>query len=828
MKNRILYTSILLCLLLAGSATAQNFSSRKVYVDPGHDGYDANSRPMATINYPQSNSLGFYESTASLKKGLALRTWLQGANAQVMMSRTTAISTTAKNVTARANEARTWAASPLWSLHSNAANGSANYLLFLYDGNSSGTPTYPAAKALATAAWPKMWGNTLTPWTAYSETNMNMKTDQQNGGNLGVLGGPVGVLSEGSFHDYGPERHRLMSQAYCQMEAWNVFRGLCAYYGAGTPSKGAVTGFVKDQAKTISASTVPQRQDSYNTTTVRDHDKYFPINGCKVELMSGSTVVATYTTDGFYNGVFGFFDINPGSYTLRCSATGYNCATASVTVTAGGLACPKVYMTQGSNACPGANDPVEITKYVVGEGANAPYTPLLSSPYSFAYGKTISVGIPTATGTTASGPWETRTDNFTWTSSNTAVATVSNIGQITGVGNGTTTIKGVVTNGGSPATSYTKNSWLQFNISVTGAPTTVAVTGVTVSPTTLSINKGGTSTLTATVNPSNATNKTVSWSSNNTGVATVSTSGVVTTVATGTATITVTTQDGNKTATCAVTVVDVPVVAVTGVSVSPTTLSINKGGTSTLTATVSPGDATNKNVNWTSNNTGVATVSTSGVVTAVAAGTATITVTTVDGGKTATCAVTVTIGSNDQLKLVIVARKAPGEIPEAAATDPPLTSLLPETPADKTGSGVLFINDAQTNVAVTRSRELTPPTSYEIYPAGMAEVSNYGGISTTATVGYLTIKVINSGREGLITIPVGDLVGINTPEADAIKVLPTETGIAVQFEGSAIVELYTINGVLIDKAQAFQSYSRHLAKGVYIIRVNDQTRKFVK
>jgi uncharacterized protein YjdB len=177
-----------------------------------------------------------------------------------------------------------------------------------------------------------------------------------------------------------------------------------------------------------------------------------------------------------------------------------------------------------------------------------------------------------------------------------------------------------------------------------GGNTNVAVTGVTMSPTTASIAVGATTTLSATVAPSNATNKNVTWSSSNTGVATVSTSGVVTGVTAGSATITVTTADGNRTATCAVTVTTSNV-AVTGVTMSPTTASVAVGATTSLSATVNPSNATNKNVTWSSSNTGVATVSTTGVVTGVAAGSATITVTTADGNRTATSAVTVTAAS---------------------------------------------------------------------------------------------------------------------------------------------------------------------------------------
>lgn len=89
--------------------------------------------------------------------------------------------------------------------------------------------------------------------------------------------------------------------------------------------------------------------------------------------------------------------------------------------------------------------------------------------------------------------------------------------------------------------------------------------------------------------------------------------------------------------------VDTPVnVAVTGVSVSPTTASLDVGGTQQLTATVEPSNATNAAVTWSTSAANCATVSSSGLVTGMAAGSATITVETADGGKTATCAVTVT------------------------------------------------------------------------------------------------------------------------------------------------------------------------------------------
>ena len=174
-----------------------------------------------------------------------------------------------------------------------------------------------------------------------------------------------------------------------------------------------------------------------------------------------------------------------------------------------------------------------------------------------------------------------------------------------------------------------------------GAETPVAVESVALDKTEVSIEAGKTATLVATITPANATNKEVTWKSDAEAVATVA-DGVVTAVAEGKANITVTTKDGEKTATCAVTVTPAAAaVAVESVALDKAELSIEAGKTATLVATITPDNATNKNVTWATDNDKVATVA-NGVVTAVAEGKANITVTTEDGAKTATCAVTVT------------------------------------------------------------------------------------------------------------------------------------------------------------------------------------------
>ena len=174
--------------------------------------------------------------------------------------------------------------------------------------------------------------------------------------------------------------------------------------------------------------------------------------------------------------------------------------------------------------------------------------------------------------------------------------------------------------------------------------TPVPVTGVSLNKNSLSLTVGGKDTLIATVAPTNASNQKVNWSSSNDKIASVDSSGYVTAVAQGSATITATTEDGKKTANCAVTVT-ASTVAVTGVTLDKSSATVNVGATLQLTATVAPSNATNKAVTWTSSNNSIATVDANGKVTGKAVGSATIQVTTTDGKKTASCTVTVTQGS---------------------------------------------------------------------------------------------------------------------------------------------------------------------------------------
>jgi uncharacterized protein YjdB len=150
---------------------------------------------------------------------------------------------------------------------------------------------------------------------------------------------------------------------------------------------------------------------------------------------------------------------------------------------------------------------------------------------------------------TASDP-EGSALTYTWTKVSGPTATITNgttaTATVSGLTNGNTYVFQLTVSDGSLTASD--------QVQVTVASSNVAVTGVTVSPASATLSVGGTQALTATIAPANATNKNVTWTTSNASVATVNTSGLVTAVASGTATITVTTQDGNRTATSAITV----------------------------------------------------------------------------------------------------------------------------------------------------------------------------------------------------------------------------------------------------------------------------------
>ena len=264
------------------------------------------------------------------------------------------------------------------------------------------------------------------------------------------------------------------------------------------------------------------------------------------------------------------------------------------------------------------------TATVTVTGCTVPVASVSVSPASATVAAGQSVQL-TATPKDANGnPLSGRT--VTWSSNNTSVAIADVNGNVTAIAAGSATI--TATSEGQSGTAA---------ITVTNVP----VASVTVTPASASIQQGQTIQLTATPKDANGnalTGRVVTWSSSNTAVASVNAGGFVTSGAAGSATITAASE--GKSGTAAITVTSVPVASVT---VSPAPGSVQAGQTLQLTATpkdVNGNPLTGRTITWSSSNTSVATVSASGLVTGVVAGSATITATS--EGQSGTSAITVT------------------------------------------------------------------------------------------------------------------------------------------------------------------------------------------
>jgi len=329
-KSLILFAAVVFQLL---SLQAADLTGVKIYLNPGHGGYDgANDRNVETIPYALGDTLGFWESWSNLRKALALRNRLESAGATVYISRTQNRDEDDRLLSEIAEEANTNGVDAFLSIHSNAlgSNAGTNYLLFLFHGYDA-EPTVAESKTQATAAWPFLFENNLTWWSNYT-TSTNIRGDFSFYGNtsgLGVLRPLIvpGFLSEGSFHDYKPETHRLLNEAYRKLEADRFYKYFCSYFGTEMPATGTIAGWVKGTDQRVND---PRYIYKAGTT-----DEWLPLNGTKVKLMNAAgDSLNSYTVDNNYNGVYAFFNLTPGTYKLRFSAASHQTKDTTVTVTA--------------------------------------------------------------------------------------------------------------------------------------------------------------------------------------------------------------------------------------------------------------------------------------------------------------------------------------------------------------------------------------------------------------------------------------------------------------------------------------------------------------
>ncbi len=342
-------------------ATKKNFSDFKIYINPGHGGYDGNDRGMKVQKDEQTVGYFWWESQSNLDKGLKLNEWLIELGFQTKISRTENTSgpgdiedyypnaTGAKldsllaggdrHLSAIVAEANTYDADFMLSIHSNAGSPS-NYVLQLFRGLTPGDErTYsdmPTAEnnqksfEITTLMGEYQWSNGITTWNGrsapYIAGDKTFGADIMGWSNgYGVLRRlkVPGTISEGAMHDYYPETHRLMNMDYKHLEAWHFRKTFCHYYMDYKQTKGGIAGQVRDSYR---KQTFPKM-----FRVKGSRDEKIPINRAKVELLQNGEVIRTYETDTCYNGVFIFWDLEPGKYSVRVPEGQYELRVPGIT-----------------------------------------------------------------------------------------------------------------------------------------------------------------------------------------------------------------------------------------------------------------------------------------------------------------------------------------------------------------------------------------------------------------------------------------------------------------------------------------------------------------
>lgn len=345
-KKLTIAAAILSAIAITGAArTAEGL---KIYINPGHGGHDPNDRNVVIAPYAAGDPEGYWESNSNLSKGLQLRDMLEAKGYKVVMSRVTNTSADDLDLGVIVRLSNESNADLFFSIHSNATGTSVrrNFPLMLHRGYDN-DPVKPADRDVCVVLNKHLLDNQATVWTS---TSQNIRGDwsfypQWGKSGLGVLRGNniVGMLSEGSFHDYVPEAYRLMNDDFCWLEAWHFRKAIDEYLGVDGLETGVVCGRLNDQR-------LP-REGSYIKF---GDDKLAVIMNADVELVDeNGTVVGTYKTDDVdVNGFYLFKDVKPGKYTVRADAESYQHAECAVTVTADEVSYCNMRMARVRNTPP--------------------------------------------------------------------------------------------------------------------------------------------------------------------------------------------------------------------------------------------------------------------------------------------------------------------------------------------------------------------------------------------------------------------------------------------------------------------------------------------
>ena len=338
-------------------------------------------------------------------------------------------------------------------------------------------------------------------------------------------------------------------------------------------------------------------------------------------------------------------------------------------------------------------------------------------------------------------PSNATNQNILWESSDLSVSTISD-GIILAKKPGNAIITATSEDGGKSAIC---------NVVVTNPK--IDVTGVTIDKNELLLEEQEYFILTATVLPAEASNKVISWKTSDPGIVTVDNSGKVVAISKGTATVTVTTEDGGFSASCSVTVKS-KVIRVTGISLNQTEIELVEGDIFTLIPNITPENATNKDVRWSSSNIGCASVDYDGNVTAVSEGLSIISAITEDGEKTATCSVKV---KPKEIKVTgIVLDITELELP-IGGTYTFIPSIKPENASNKN----IIWSSSNTKIAIVNSENSVIALSEGIaIISATTEDGNYSASCTLKVNKYNTESI----DLGLSVKWCSCNIGANSPE----------------------------------------------------------------
>ena len=399
----------------------------------------------------------------------------------------------------------------------------------------------------------------------------------------------------------------------------------------------------------------------------------------------------------------------------------------------------------------------------------------------------ITVGQGALHLTATVGPDNASVKDVTWTSSDPSIATVNENGVVTGLKAGTVTITAISTQNSDAYATCTVT--VTFN----------DVTELSVAPvgTTTSLKVGSTETvkLQATAN-SDASNKAVTWTSSDNSIATVTTTGGVVTLnpnrkTAGTVTITATSVSNPSVK--ATYVVQVVFVNATGISLDKTEAEVS-GGTLQLTATVTPADASDKTVNWTSSDTDVATVDANGLVTInpniSGAGTVTITAASASNpAVTATCVITVTYGA--PVSITVAEQEVNVSLSKTAQVHVTLKDANNETPSNTTlvytysEDGVVTV-DQNGNVTVNPELRRAAAVTVTVKPVANDEIS----ATFTVNVAYVPVTefALQNEDDSAVTLTYGTYKNIKFVVTGADDKAPTLDGIDWSCDNESAIE----------------------------------------